>query len=246
MATELKLVLRNPQSVLLLKTVLFLGFLALAKIGGFGWLPILFFILATSILFFLPFFQTFSYFVAFGFFLITGLVFLGKLPESYFSLGAIIFSGLFYLLLGVKSLVMVDRARAYLLFHLSIFFLVFILFFQSAEELNAFSLLMVFVVSYLLFREFFKFQDFPGIGWRQKNIFSWTLAFLTLQAVWAIKILPIGFIQSASLSLVLVFIFGNLARAYLSGKLNRQAVLRDLTFLVLSALLIFITSKWSI
>ena len=240
------MVLRNPRSVLLLKTVLFLGFLALAKIGGFGWLPILFFIAATSVLFFLPFFQTFSYFVSFGFFLITGSVFLGKLPESYFFLGAIIFAALFYLLLGVKSLVMVDRVRAYLLFHLSVFFLVFILFFQSTGEFNTFSLLMVFAVSYLLFREFFKFQDLPGISWRQKNIFSWALAFLSLQAVWVIKILPIGFIQSASLSLVLVFILGNLAGNYLNGKLDRQTLLKDITFLVLAALLIFTTSRWGI
>lgn len=246
MATELKLVLQSPRSALLLKSLFLLGFLALAKIGGFGWLPILFFIVAAVILFFLPFFQTFSYLISFGVFLTIGLIFLVKLPESYFAFGAIIFTALFYLLLGVKSLVMVDRVRAYLLFYLGIFFLIFSLFFQSAGKFNVFLILLVFLVTYLLFREFFKFQDFPGIGWRQKVIFSWALAFLTSQAVWAIKLLPIGFIQSASLSLVLVFIFGNLAGNYLYGKLDRQTVLKDITFLVLATLLIFITSRWGL
>ena len=43
-----------------------------------------------------------------------------------------------------------------------------------------------------------------------------------------------------------VFILGNLAGNYLNGKLDRQTLLKDITFLVLAALLIFTTSRWGI
>ena len=261
MATGLKSVLRTPRSALILKTLIFAGFLLLLKIGSFGLVPILFFLAAAFSLFFRPFFQTIPYFISFLIFIILGMFFVARLPGNYFFVGFLFLSFLFYLLSGVKTLVLVNRSRAYLIFNLALFYLTFILFFASGKESSFIGkLLGVFLAAVLLFRDLFKFQDPPAwpkplrrgegpllsVGWNRRSTVGWVLALLVVETIWAINLLPIGFLQSANLALLSVFILQDLSLKYFQGVLNRRAILRDVTIFVLLTLLIFMTSRWSI
>lgn len=247
MATRLKSVLENPRSVLVFKTLLFGSFLLLVKIGDFALVPIIFFLLVAFSLFLKPLFQTINYFIPFCLFLILGLIFLNYLPGLYFWGGILFLCFLFYLLLGTKNLILVNRAGAYLIFSLGLFYLAFLLFFLSDKESGfIFKLLIVFLITVLLFRNIFKFQAGAAVTLRRRSIVSWILALLVFEAIWAISLLPIGFFQSANLALLTVFILQNLTLNYFQGILTRRAILNEATIFILLALLIFITSSWAI
>lgn len=245
MAIELKLVLRSPRSALLLKSLLFFGFLVLAKIVGFGWLAILFFLIASAILFFFPLFQSIPYFISFILFVGLGIFFLKQLSGFYFWVGALGLIAIFYLILGVKNLVLMNRSFLYRIFHLAVFYGVFILFF-SGERKSALWLLAIFLVAWLLYRNLFKFQDFVLVSWRRCSVASGVLALLTVEFLWAISFSPIDLVQSATLSLLTVFVLGDLAIKYFNQQLTRKLILADITLFVLLSLFIFLMSRWSL
>lgn len=245
MAIELRSVLRNPKSVLLLKTLLFGIVLTLAKISGFGWLPILFFLATAFILFFFPLFQSISHFIPFVLFIGLGTFFLSRISDFYFWLAVAGLAFLFYLILGVKNLTVMNRSRAYRIFHLAVFYGTFILFFFSGKK-SAPALLAIFFIAWLLFRDLFKFQRFALVSWRLCSVAAGVAALLVVEFLWAISFLPIGLIQSAAQVLLLVFILGDLSINYFNNQLTRKVILTDITIFTLLSLFIFIMSDWSL
>lgn len=237
MVIKLKLILQNPRLLLIFKTIIFASSLLLVKIGSFGITPILFFIIAVSLLFFWPIFRVFKYITLYILFLILGLLFIKYLTGYYFLVGVIFLSFLFYWLLAMKNLVLVDRFRTRLIFNLALFYLTFFLFFISRREsFFTLKLLGIFLVALLLLKGL---KHWP-------LVVSWILAFLIIQIIWAISLLPIGLFQSANLALLIVFILQDLSVKYFAGLLTRRTILIDITIFVLLMLLIFITSSWSI
>src|SRR3989338_929414 len=108
MATKLKSVLENPRLRLTLKAAIFAALLAWATVGGFNAASVLIFIAGTAALFLRPLFQTVHYFLPFLIFLPATLIFLHRLHGLYLWLGLIFCAVLFYVLLGVKSLALVN------------------------------------------------------------------------------------------------------------------------------------------
>jgi hypothetical protein len=155
----------------------------------------------------------------------------------------LIFSFLFYLLLGLTALIFKNRHSVYLFLNTSLFLAVFLLFF-SIDKLKYFLLInfLLFLIIYLLIKECFNF--FLTI--HHPRFISLVIAFLSLELFWAISLLPIGFINSAILQTIFVFLMRDFALAYFSGRLNRQFLIYHSLLFIILVSLIFAVSHWSI
>jgi hypothetical protein len=75
---------------------------------------------------------------------------------------------------------------------------------------------------------------------------SLVFAFLALELFWAVNLLPIGFINSAVLLTLFVFLMRDFTIAYSSGRLNRRFFIYHFLLFVVLAVLIFFNSKWNV
>jgi len=246
MATVLKSLWKNPKSPLLFKTAGFAFFLALLKISGFSWWPVLFFIIA-ALLFFFPLFQTTSYFVPFVVFLFVGLLFIVRLPEQYFFFGWLLLSALFYLLSGIKNLIIVDRLRSQLIFVFTLLFLALLMFFESGRgaispwiKIAALLLIEIVILNWL-----FK-VTMPSVTKSQRRLSVGLMALVLAELSWAVGLLPIGYLSSAALATLTIFIMLDLILRHFQGILSRRVILTNITIGVLLTALIFITSRWKV
>lgn len=163
----------------------------------------------------------------------------------------LIFSFLFYLLLGLTALIFKNRHSAYLFLNTGLFLVVF-LFFFSIDKSKYFLLInfLLFLIIYLLLRECFNFSQSatsnPQLTIHHPRFISSAIAFLGLELFWAISLLPIGFINSAILLALFVFLMRDFALAYFSGRLNRRFLIYHSLIFIILVSLIFTTSRWSI
>ena len=101
------------------------------------------------------------------------------------------------------------------------------------------------VAVFLLFREFLSFFS------ASTNKFlilltSLVFAFLAMEMIWVVALLPMGFLNSSALVLLFMLVLEDFAVNYFAGGLNRVLVLRNVTIFVLMSLAIFAASHWSI
>src|SRR3990167_5726121 len=108
MAIKLKLAFQSPLLLFALKAAVFC----------------LIFAAVSMAMFFRPLFQTASFLWSFFVFLPATLIFMWRLPGVYFWIGLILCSLLFYILLGIKSLTLVNREQAQLVFVFGTLFLI--------------------------------------------------------------------------------------------------------------------------
>lgn len=168
---------------------------------------------------------------------------------AFFS--CLVFSFLFYLLLGLTAFIFKNRHSVYLFLNTGLFLAVFLLFF-SVDKSKYFLFLnfLLFLIIYFLIKECFDFLRSAV----QNSLFlipnsqfiALVLAFLSLELFWAISLLPIGFINSAILLVLFVFLMRDFTLAYCSGRLNRRFLIYHSLIFVVLVILIFSTSKWSI
>ena len=165
---------------------------------------------------------------------------------------AIFFGILFFILLGVKNLIFVNRILPYYFLNSLLFGAVLILFFAGDKSsIFAFKYLTAGAAFFFLFREFiiFHFETPHSVGQSpvsaKKNLIALTLSFLILQFVWIAALLPIGFLNATSFMLLSVFILDDLLIHNSRGTLTRQIILRDTTFFLVITLIVFAFSKWT-
>lgn len=165
-----------------------------------------------------------------------------------------IFSGiLFFLLLGIKNLILLHRQSLYYFLNGFLMLMILGLFFDTfASSFFVIRYLALGLAIFLLFREFlvFNFDDsldlpnFPALA--RKNFISSIFSFLALQLLWGIALLPIGWLNSASLGLLFVLILEDFMIHNWNGTMTRHIILRNLTILIFLGLVIFGTSKWTL
>src|SRR3989344_5338932 len=128
-------------------------------------------------------------------------------PPSF--IVAAFYAFLFYIILGLKNLIFINRANWHQALHLLLFYALFIHFWNIGDEATfLLRLVGIFAASLLLIREFFKVVavDSP----KRRVVASWVLALLITEAVWVISWLPIGFLNSSPLASLIVFTLINL------------------------------------
>jgi len=171
---------------------------------------------------------------------------LASLSHVQFILPAIIFfSVLFYLILGIKEFYFIRRSRWNSIKNILLLFSVFIVYFM-ANKFTFFYLkyLAVFLVIFLLIKEwlFWLEPNFP----KRYNLIAFVSAFVVLQCLWAVSLLPLGFLNSAAVMTVLIFVLSNVCTDYFKGTLDRNKIIKNFIIIVFSLLLIFFFTNWKV
>lgn len=249
MAIKLKSALKIPRQQLLLavRAALFASSLWLLADRDFSPVQLFAFILIGVVLYVTPVFQTLLIFPSFLTLMIVSPIAMSVFgPQvGYPSLLAGFFGLLFYIILGIKQVVFINRVRLHHMLHLALFYGLSILFFAApGGDWFVGRSVAIALISYMLFREFFIMRGIER-GPRLKLI-SVLGSFLAVEAVWAISLLPIGFINAAGTLLVILFMFEELVTRAMQGSLNRNTVMLELTTGVALLVAIFSFSNWAL
>lgn len=251
MLRKLNLASKAPLLRLAFKALIFFGLLAWAGLGEKSFFPVLVFVLAAVFIYFLPVLNWRRLFASFFILLILSLAFIlysAPLISHFSLLIAVIFGFVFFLILGIKNLIFVERSAFYYLLNNLLFFLAFLFFFSQWSLVDGpwfiVRYLSMFAVVFFLKKEFLAFLVLESPG--RRLLISAGFAFIVLQLVWAISYLPIGFLNSAALALPLVFVLGDFTIHHFGGSLNRRVVLRNATILIAIIIVISAVSRWGL
>lgn len=249
MEIKLKSVLKIRKQPLLLavRALLFSTSLWLLADREFSGFQLIAFIIIGAVLYFIPVFQTLLVFPSFLTLMIIGPIAMSVFGSqvAYPSLLAGFFGLLFYIILGIKQVVFLNRLKLHHTLHLGLFYFMSILFFAApGEDLFVIRSLSFAALSYLLLREFFLIRGFTRNS--RLRLMSALGSFVIVEGVWVLGLLPIGFINAAGALLVLLFIIEELLTFAHEGRLNKRLVLQELTVFVLLLITIFSFSTWSL
>lgn len=236
METRLKSVFRNPQLALAFKAVIFAAFFFLAKLGGFSATSIALFLAAATFVYLRPIFRTFELAGTFVVLLASAIIFCRTFIDPIdFSFAVIYFPLLFYILVGIKDLVLIQREawKAFLNFALA--YPALLIFFYYNQGSFWWKLPLLFAVLLFLSKDFLK-----------KRIVFWLVAFLSIQVVWAADFLPIGFVSAANLSLLFYAAAVSFSDQYLRSVLSKKFILTLLSIFVLLLMAVLAFSRWGI
>lgn len=253
MAIKLRSLLRARPLALVLKALTFVGFLGLVKAGNFSLVSILFFLLAGLVLYSTPFKNNFAYLASFLVLVVIAPVALKAFSGNLGFLAVATLSGfLFYANLGLKNLFFIYRSRWHYLLDLGLFYLVTLVFFDAAGEgLFFWKLVLVFLIAVFLVKEFLKAISIDKSSEAYERALPKTLiasasSLLIVETFWVVGLLPLSILNSANLSILMIFTLLDILRRRIDGSLSRLAILTDATIFVLLTLLILATSRWSI
>jgi hypothetical protein len=100
---------------------------------------------------------------------------------------------------------------------------------------------LIFYVIYGCTRDYLKLET--GGFDRRKKIYSLIFAFLALQCIWITSLLPFGFLNAGALVLIFSITATDLFLHHSLGKLTKDNIIRNLSFLVVLIILIFLASS---
>ena len=240
MKEKLKSIFREPRSALVLKILVFGGFLSLLKMGGFQALPVLFFLAAAFIL------SSRARSASFLVLLATAIATVWILDDSLFLfLAVILYSFIFYLAVGIKELLIVHRSEWNFIKNLVLFYVLALLFFVADKSsFFVFKYVLVFLAIFLLLREWLVFSD--TTFHRRYFLTALVAASLLMQILWATALLPLGPINSANLMILVAYMILDFTHKHFRGNINRQLILKNITIFVLLLLVILATTSWNV
>ena len=247
MAEKLRSVWRVVQLQLILKSLIFGGLLLWVRTSQFSVLSILLFIGVSLFLYFRNHTQNnLENIYSFLTLLLVSMLGIALLSHVQFILPAIfLFSALFYLILGIKEFSFIHRYEWNVVKNIFLIYSLFLVYFMS-NKYTFFYLkyLAVFAVIYFLIKEwlFWLEPNFP----KRYNLIAFASSFLLLQIMWAISVLPLGFLNSACLMTLFVYITIDSCADYFRGVLTKKQIIKDLAILALSLAAIFFFTNWSI
>lgn len=247
MLKKLNSVFRNPALRLIPKGLIFAGLLIwLLSIKPVGFFSVLLFLLVSFYFYWRPLFSGRQFLGSFLTLLVVSILALRFL--NFTILGIVSGLGLgilFYWLLGIKNLVFAHRSAVYYLLNSFLFFLVFFFFFLIDKSRSFwFQYLAAGLAVFLLSKEFLSFfiSDFP----KRKTLAAAGFSFLVLELLWAVSLLPIGFLNSSALTLFAVLILMDFVIHHFNGTLTRKVILRNITSWIVLSIVIFAASKWAL
>lgn len=247
MLKKLKSALKSHKDQFLPLTLKAIIFSLLLLGASSSWLIATLFVLAAIFFYFKPFLNNRQFFSSF-FILLAGSLFLtdewSVLNGQWLLLISFGFGCLFFLLLGVKNLIFINRQGAYYFLNSLLLLTVFIFFFNlGGPRLFSFNYLIIFLAILFLLREILSFV-MPSISRQKKNLISFGIAFLTLQFFWLISFLPINFFNAACLVLLITLIVEDFIFRHFFGAISREVILRNVTLMVILSIIIFGVSKY--
>lgn len=236
MAAKLKSILRTtPWSLLLKASVL----AALWPVLPY-WL---FFFLALGF-YFIPFFEPRRLFLPFVLF----LFFAAFLTPGYLS--SLFLGIIFFLILGVKNLVIVDRAAAYETLFFVLFFLAVLGFFGSFDSprgyFSVFAAAAAAVFA-LLLGGFLRFStEFAALSRREKFLIIVLPGVVIWQWFLAVLILPMNYFYQSALVFLGGIVLAELIYAYINKSLERRKILIYFSVFFAAVAIILAANPWNV
>lgn len=238
MVEKLKLILKRTHWSLAVKALVF----------GLVWLFLpywLFFILAIYF-YFVPLFKPLPLAFPFSLTLILSYI----VPQNFFM--AVFLASIFYLTLGIKDLIFVERKDAYETLTL---LLVFIMLFKFVNGflgwVDWYLPILLFVVSVALYSLFSGFRKYNHPESTQvsgiREFLSFGLfAFFEFQLVLVTLLLPISYFYKISLVFLTAMLVSRLVFMNLSGNIRRRQLLLYFSILFVFLVFIFTSSQWGL
>ncbi|HTY39633.1 MAG TPA: hypothetical protein VMC43_00890 [Candidatus Paceibacterota bacterium] len=214
-----------------------------AVIFGGAWLILPFWAFAVLAfgMYFFPLFQPFLLFVPF---LLT-IVFAGLLGTSLW--GAVFLGILFYLVIGIKDLILIDRRRAYHILTFLIFLALFLNFFYHYPRPDvpfaAFGLGLIF---FIVFRGFVAYI-IPEAGEAHRATFvSGLAALLVGQLALILLVLPLSFFYQTALLFLSVVLLAEFVIDHLEDRLDRRIVLTNASIILVFFSVVLALNRWGL
>lgn len=159
-------------------------------------------------------------------------------------IGVLMFSVLFFILLGLAEFLFRNQKAVYSVFHTICFFLTGVLAFSSSELFTIFPALFLFVFTSLLLRDSFRFFDIPPT--RKLWILSVVGGFLMVEVGFFLQALPLGVLNASAILALILFLIRDVFLIHVSGGLNLKFLFRELAFFIPLGIAIFALSVWRI
>lgn len=231
---------------LALKSVV-LGVLVFFALVTGEWFFIAGFVLAGCYFYFVPSVNSRQFLTSFLVILFFPVFLREFLDPSWFLIASLVYLAIFFILLGLKNLIFINRRPIYSFLNSVLVLAIFSLFFWSdkTDILFFIKYLATFFIFLSLFKEFLNISNEIS-GGQKNNLFAWAISFLVFQIVWVLSFLPINFLNAGALTLLIVLIFQDFVFSHISGSINNRLILRNITIFIALALAIFGASSWSL
>ena len=216
---------------------------------GVGWLllPFWVFVFLALYFYFFPFFQPLKLILHF----VILLFFMAVIPPSFLS--AVFFSVLFYILLGLKDFIFIERAPAHEMLFLLFILLLSTQFYFSIDAHYGMAALfysfLAFAIFFLLGRSaFLGRQAIPpdnGISDRAL-VFLFVLSFLLCQFLLATSALPLNFLYQAAIFFLSAAVLIESVFDYSFGTLTSRRLLANFSVFLVFIVLILGSVPWGL
>src|SRR3989344_8415051 len=233
------------KSALLLKSAVYALLIVYVVKNNFAWFPVSIFLIGSFALYVQPVFKTIPYLFSFVLLIASTLLSLAVFGEAVpLGILALIFAFLFYLLLGIKQVVFLNRLRLSELFYYSIFYVIALMFFAMSAQVYAVKSLIFFLISAGLGRELMSLHEIPSSPGRKAII--WISAFSVMQVAWALGFLTLSFVYSSGIALMFFFTFMDLGIRFYKRALTLKLTAAMIAVFIVLTLGLFIGSKWTL
>ncbi len=223
--------------------------------SGFAAWPVTLFIITALVCYMQPVYKTFtlgtSLIVTLSLALVLTSRFTITLPAQLHASGfgqllfAIGFGFLFFILLGIKNVILVRRRQWYAVLFVALVYGISLLFFTSTSGDHAIrDTLLLTLFMYLLLREYVNVQEHPYH--RALKVIILTQTVLVIETAWVLSLLPLGFSKAASLLTLLAMMLAGILDRYIRGTLTARFLRLSVVLFTLLTGVIFLSVRWII
>jgi len=214
-----------------------------------SFLVLLLFLVAAFYFYFRKLLEWRKFFYAFLVLISYSLIVINFFNSLFFSIiSSVFFAALFFMILGVKNFVFINREIIFNFLYWILYFIASIVFFAgdktSVLDLLGYSIL-TFLVFYVLSKESLDFL-YPDTSFKKRRLLALGVSFIAIQASHIIRWLPLGFLNSAVVTTILIVVLDDFLSYHLKGTLNRQIIIKNFIILSIMVFLIFLAFRFQI
>ncbi len=257
MVERLKSPGKNPRLILLSKAAIF-GVALVWFFGapGRGYLSAILFLALALFLYLKPLWNSATMLRSFGG--LMALVFLSIAAHRDFRAAAAVSEALrsfvnflpilgaliFYIILGLKEYILVQRRFWHFLVFSLIFYQILFFYFLFEKSFNEFYILFPVVSGFVLFAELLALQTKAGRS--SVAVAAALFGLLVMEGILVSRLLPFGFLNSANMVALGGLFFAELALNFYNGLLGWRVFISRSAIFILLALAILLTSVWGL
>jgi hypothetical protein len=253
--TQVAWVKSGPLTPSIVKAILFGLLLWYVQGSGFALWPVFLFVFTAVLSYIQPVSKTFTFSTSFLLVVALALLltsrFVITLPIQMHAgvIGELLFAGafgfLFFMLLGIKNMVLSRRREWHIVLFIALIYGISLLFFTSLTNQHPLkNSILIGLFAFLLYREYFLTQEHAKS--RALTLISLTLTLLTVELAWVISLLPMGFSKEASVLTLFAMMIASIVDRYLRGTLTARFLRLSTLLVVVLVSVILVSAQWLI